>query len=220
MGMCACGSENLYLVFEYAENGSLSDCLHYEMAYPSSSFSRTVGLLSWKLRVQIALDVASGLEHLHNYTNPSLVHKDVKSSNILLDENFRAKVANFGMVRSASTSSPMQMTKHIVGTQGYMAPEYLEHGMVTTKIDVFSFGRVLLELLSGREATFTNALGGLCLLSETIFEILQDDDDDVWRGCKPGWMLAFRMRTLGRLPVTLPNWPRAVWTLIRLAVLI
>lgn len=150
VGMCASPNENLYLVYEYAENGSLSDCLHHQTAYPDSSVSRSVGLLSWRRRVQIALDVACGLEYLHNYTKPSLVHKDVKSSNILLDQQFRAKVTNFGMAKSSHGGA--MMTSNIVGTQGYMAPEYLEHGMVTTRADVFSFGVVLLELLSGREA--------------------------------------------------------------------
>jgi serine/threonine protein kinase len=150
VGMCANPNEKLYLVYEYAENGSLSDCLHHQTAYPDSSFSRTVGLISWRRRLQIALDVACGLEYLHNYTKPSLVHKDVKSSNILLDQQFRAKVTNFGMAKSSYEGA--MMTSNIVGTQGYMAPEYLEHGMVTTRADVFSFGVVLLELLSGREA--------------------------------------------------------------------
>ena len=176
-----CGTidaENLYLVYEYAENGSLSDCLHYQMAYPNSSFSRSVGLLSWKLRVQVALDVATGLEYLHNYTNPSLVHKDVKSSNILLDKNFRAKVANFGMAKCAEQDAPGPiMTEHIVGTQGYMAPEYLEHGLVTTKADVFSFGVVLLEILSGREAmTINEATGQFSPLSVTISYVLSGEE--------------------------------------------
>jgi serine/threonine protein kinase len=178
VGLCSSNSESLYLVYEYAENGSLSDCLHYQIAYPSSSFSRSVGLLSWKVRVQIALDVATGLEYLHNYTNPSLVHKDVKSSNILLDRNFRAKVANFGMAKSAEQDAPGPiMTEHIVGTHGYMAPEYLEHGLVTTKADVFSFGVVLLELLSGREPMVVNtATGQVTPLSATIFEVLSGGD--------------------------------------------
>lgn len=137
------------MVFEYAENGSLSDCLHSEVAHPTSTYSRSTGLLSWTKRVQIALDIASGLEYIHNYTNPSFVHKDVKSSNILLDADWHAKVANFGMAKSSS--GPM-LTNHIVGTQGYMAPEFLEHGLVTTKADVFSFGVVLLELITGEEA--------------------------------------------------------------------
>lgn len=178
--MCASRSESLYLVYEYAENGSLSDCLHYQIAYPDSSFSRTVGLLSWKLRVQIALDVSSGLEYLHNYTKPSLVHKDVKSSNILLDRQFRAKVANFGMAKSAEKDSPGPIiTQHIVGTQGYMAPEYLDHGMVTTRADVFSFGVVLLEILSGREAITSDGVGEFKYLSATIFDVMDGGEDQM-----------------------------------------
>ncbi|XP_024381282.1 protein LYK5 isoform X2 [Physcomitrium patens] len=181
VGMCARDSdgrsENLYIVYEYAENGSLSDCLHHQMAYPTSNFSRSVGLLIWNTRMQIAVDIASGLEYLHNYTNPSLVHKDVKSSNILLDKNFRAKVANFGMAKPADSGEPGPlMTEHIVGTQGYMAPEYLEHGLVSTKADVFSFGVVLLELLSGREAICNDGGGEFTMLSATISNVLSGDD--------------------------------------------
>ncbi|CAM6039530.1 unnamed protein product [Sphagnum compactum] len=148
VGMCVSSSEHLYLVFEYAENGSLSDCLHnYKETELTANFSQSVAFLPWTRRIQIALDVASGLDYIHNYTNPSFVHKDVKSSNILLDRQFRAKVANFGMAKTRPT-----LTKDIVGTQGYMAPEYLAHGLVTPKADVFAFGVVLLEILSGKEA--------------------------------------------------------------------
>ena len=176
--MCATRSElNLYLVYEYAENGSLSDCLHHQISYPSSSFSRCVELLSWKLRVQIALDVASGLEYLHNYTNPSLVHKDVKSSSILLDGQFRAKVANFGLAKITEPGQGDIMTEHIEGTQGYMAPEYLEHGLITNRTDVFSFGVVLLEMLSGREAVFCSdgEAEQITYLSTMIFDVLSGD---------------------------------------------
>jgi serine/threonine protein kinase len=99
------------------------------------------------------LDVASSLDYIHNYTNPSFVHRDVKSSNILLDGNFRAKLTTFRMAKSTNGSrTTPTLTKDIVGTQGYMAPEYLEHGLVTPKADVFAFGVVLLEILSGKEA--------------------------------------------------------------------
>jgi serine/threonine protein kinase len=110
------------------------------------------------------LDVASGLDYIHNYANPSFVHKDVKSSNILIDGNFRAKLANFGMAKSTDDGSnpgvgtPVMLTRHIVGTQGYMAPEYLEHGLVTAKGDVYAFGVVLLEILSGKEAMVSRQL--------------------------------------------------------------
>lgn len=153
VGLCVGGSENLYLVYEYAKHGSLNDCLRNQAAIGRTTFSQSAAYLPWCSRVRIALDVASGLEYIHNYTNPSFVHKDVKTSNILLDENFRAKVANFGMAKSAASADagPL-LTRHITGTQGYMAPEYLEHGLVTVKADVYAFGVVVLEILSGKEA--------------------------------------------------------------------
>ena len=153
VGMCVGGSEQLYLVYEYAENGSLNDCLSNQAAIGRDRFTQSAAYLPWTARVRIALDVASGLEYIHNYTNPSFVHKDVKSSNILLDGQFRAKLANFGMAKSAASEGegPL-LTRHIAGTQGYMAPEYLEHGLVTVKADVFAYGVVLLEILSGKEA--------------------------------------------------------------------
>ncbi|KAJ9556670.1 hypothetical protein OSB04_011284 [Centaurea solstitialis] len=129
---------NCYLVYEYLENGSLYTQLH------QSNMEK----LNWKTRLRIAVDVANGLQYIHEHTRPRVVHKDVKSSNILLDANMRAKIANFGLAKSGCNA----ITMHIVGTQGYIAPEYLSDGVVSTKMDVFSFGVVLLELISGREA--------------------------------------------------------------------
>ncbi|CAK9206525.1 unnamed protein product [Sphagnum troendelagicum] len=176
VGMCVSSSEHLYLVFEYAENGSLSDCLHnYKETELTANFSQSVAFLPWTRRIQIALDVASGLDYIHNYTNPSFVHKDVKSSNILLDRQFRAKVANFGMAKSANGSGGG-------GAGGYMAPEYLEHGLVTPKADVFAFGVVLLEILSGKEAMMRlvegveNGAGKARPLSSQIDEVLEGDN--------------------------------------------
>lgn len=138
-GFCIDAEEgNCYLVYEYAENGSLHSWLHEEKSEK----------LSWKTRLRIAIDVANGLQYIHEHTRPKVVHKDIKSSNILLDSNMRAKIANFGLAKSGCNA----ITMHIVGTQGYIAPEYLSDGVVSTKMDVFSFGVVLLELISGREA--------------------------------------------------------------------
>lgn len=129
---------NCYLVYEYVENGSLYSWLHENQNEK----------LSWKTRLNIAADVANGLQYIHEHTRPRVVHKDIKSGNILLDSNMRAKIANFGLAKSGRNA----ITMHIVGTQGYIAPEYLTDGVVSTKMDVFSFGVVLLELLSGKEA--------------------------------------------------------------------
>ncbi|KAL9262566.1 Serine/threonine receptor-like kinase NFP-like protein [Drosera capensis] len=127
-----------YLVYEYIENGSLYSWLH----------EGKKGSLNWKTRLRIAIDVANSLQYIHEHTRPQVVHKDIKSSNILIDAKMRAKIANFGLAKSGCNA----ITMHIVGTQGYMAPEYLADGAVSTKLDVFSFGVVLLELISGREA--------------------------------------------------------------------
>ncbi|PIA31553.1 hypothetical protein AQUCO_04900093v1, partial [Aquilegia coerulea] len=131
---------NCYLVYEYVENGSLHSWLHKERL--------NMKKLDWKTRLRIAIDVANGLQYIHEHTRPKVVHKDIKTSNILLDGNMRAKIANFGLAKSGCNA----ITMHIVGTQGYIAPEYLADGIVTTKMDVFSFGVVLLELITGREA--------------------------------------------------------------------
>eukprot|EP01018_Ginkgo_biloba_P020205 Gb_20450 [translate_table: standard] len=152
-GICISSEGQSFLVYEYVENGSLNSWLRNPTSVqkkPASSSS-----LTWKTRLQIALDVANGLQYIHEHTTPSVVHKDIKSSNILLDREFRAKLANFGMAKSGINA----LTKHIVGTQGYMAPEYLADGLVTPKLDVFAFGVVLLELISGKEAILRQ--GGL-----------------------------------------------------------
>lgn len=138
-GFCIDPAEtNCYLVYEYVENGSLYSWLHEGKNEK----------LNWVTRLRIAIDIANGLLYIHEHTRPKVVHKDIKSSNILLDSNMRAKIANFGLAKSGMNA----ITMHIVGTQGYISPEYLADGIVSTKMDVFSFGVVLLELISGKEA--------------------------------------------------------------------
>lgn len=164
-----------YLVYEYADKGSLSDWL---LPHPKN---KDYTPLDWKQRVQIAYDVADALNYLHNFANPTFIHSNLKSSNILLDGNgMRAKVANFGLARSMDRDA---MTRHVVGTYGYMAPEYIESGLITPKLDVFAFGVVMLELLSGREPIANeerkNEEGDddrMVVLSESIEVVLGGDD--------------------------------------------
>ncbi|CAM6110804.1 unnamed protein product [Calypogeia fissa] len=174
VGLCVKETEHLYLVYEFAENGSLSDCLHTDALSRNKLSTKSSSYLSWTMRVQIALDAASGLEYIHDYASPSYVHKDVKSSNILLDRSFQAKIANFAMAKSGGGND--MMTRHIAGTYGYMAPEYLNHGLVTTKADVFAFGVVLLELLSGEEAISEGTGGEERCLYSAIRPILESAD--------------------------------------------
>ncbi|KAF6151176.1 hypothetical protein GIB67_037384 [Kingdonia uniflora] len=113
----AAGGDSLFLVYEYAHNGALSDHLH-------SPIMKGYASLSLARRVQIALDAAKGLEYIHMYTKPFYVHRDIKTSNILLDSNFRAKIADFGLVKLLECSPEIEAaTSKIVGTFGYLAPE-------------------------------------------------------------------------------------------------
>ncbi|KAJ7239550.1 hypothetical protein O6H91_Y440800 [Diphasiastrum complanatum] len=138
--------EELFLVYEYAENKSVSDRLHDPM-------NKGFVPLTWIIRVQIALDAARGLEYIHDHTKSHYVHRDVKTSNILLDKNFRAKVADFGLSKLVEqTGDGESCVTRVVGTFGYLAPEYLRDGQATSKSDVYAFGVVLFELITGQQA--------------------------------------------------------------------
>lgn len=157
-----------YLVYEYAANGPLCDWI-----FSSNSDGRSV--LSWTQRIQILLDVATGLNYLHGFTAPPHVHKDIKSSNILLESDFRAKIANFGLARSAEgEEGEFALTKHIIGTRGYMAPEYLENGFVSTKLDVYAFGVLMLETVTGKEVALYEEEN--MHLSDALNAVLGEDD--------------------------------------------
>ncbi|CAD6229879.1 unnamed protein product [Miscanthus lutarioriparius] len=142
----AASKDELFLVYEYSQNGLLKNHLHDPESKGCSS-------LSWIFRVQIALDAARGLEYIHEHTKDHYVHRDIKSSNILLDGSLRAKISDFGLAKLVVKSSDAEasVTK-VVGTFGYLAPEYLRDGLATTKSDVYAFGVVLFELISGKEA--------------------------------------------------------------------
>lgn len=139
-----------FLVFEYMKNGSLLEWINNKKIKKSTK--------TLPLRIQIALDIANGLLYLHNFAKPAYVHKNINSEHILLDNNLRAKISNLGSakaaVESASTSSNAR-TRMVVGTKGYMAPEYLNKGIVTPKIDVYGFGVVLLEIITGKDVLGT-----------------------------------------------------------------
>ncbi|KAL4566144.1 hypothetical protein LXL04_030254 [Taraxacum kok-saghyz] len=124
------------LVYEYMPNGSLWDALHNGKC-----------ALDWPTRHQIAVGVAKGLAYLHHDLVPSIIHRDVKSTNILLDRNFQPKVADFGLAKVLNDSN----TTIIAGTYGYIAPEYAYSSKATTKCDVYSFGVVLMELITGKK---------------------------------------------------------------------
>lgn len=142
----AASDAELFLIYEYAQKGSLRSHLH-------DSQNKGHTPLSWIMRVQIALDAARGLEYIHEHTKTHYVHRDIKTSNILLDSSFRAKISDFGLAKLVGKTGEGEATAtKVVGTYGYLAPEYLSDGLATTKSDVYAFGVVLFEIISGKEA--------------------------------------------------------------------
>ncbi|KAI5071013.1 hypothetical protein GOP47_0013264 [Adiantum capillus-veneris] len=140
IGYCA-DQDHRLLVYEYMPKGSLQEHLYLDGKSPN---------LDWGRRMRIALDAARGLEYLHELVNPPVIHRDFKTSNVLLDDNFNAKVSDFGLAKLGSDKINGLVSTRVLGTQGYVAPEYALTGHLTTKSDVYSFGVVLLELLTGR----------------------------------------------------------------------
>ncbi|KAL5984677.1 Phytosulfokine receptor 1 [Asimina triloba] len=139
-GYCRYGTDRL-LIYSYMENGSLDYWLHEKMDGSS--------LLGWETRLRIAQGAARGLAYLHQSCQPHILHRDIKPSNILLDEKFDAHLADFGLAR-LMLSAETHVSTDLVGTLGYIPPEYSQASVATFKGDVYSFGVVLLELLTGK----------------------------------------------------------------------
>ncbi|OEL13014.1 Receptor-like protein kinase [Dichanthelium oligosanthes] len=148
IGYCKDG-QHMALVYEYMSEGTL----HEHITAGNGSNRRC---LTWRQRLQMALESAQGLEYLHKGCNPPLIHRDVKATNILLNEKLEAKIADFGLSKAFDHNNGIQVAPNpnslVVGTLGYIDPEYYKTNNTTTKSDVYSFGVVLLQLVSGRPA--------------------------------------------------------------------
>jgi serine/threonine protein kinase len=107
--------------------------------------------LDWSKRFNICVGIAHGLAYLHEELQPCIIHRDIKAANILLDKNLNAKIADFGTARLFPDDVTQVLTQKIVGTRGYLSPEYATCGHLTQKLDVYSFGVLLLEIVSGRK---------------------------------------------------------------------
>jgi serine/threonine protein kinase len=155
IGFCEENDERL-LVYEYMSNGSLHDHLHDKNNVEKNSSIMN----SWKMRIKVALDAARGIEYLHNYAVPPIIHRDIKSSNILIDSNWNARVSDFGLsLIWQETEQELMSNIKAVGTVGYIDPEYYVSNVLTTKSDVYGLGVVMLELLTGKKAVFKNEDG-------------------------------------------------------------
>ncbi|GLT91421.1 hypothetical protein SLE2022_093090 [Rubroshorea leprosula] len=147
LGYCVDGSFRA-LAYEYAPNGSLHDILHGKKG---DKEAKPGPVLSWAQRVKIAVGAARGLEYLHEKAQPRVIHRNVKSSNILLFDEDVAKIADFDLSNLAPDAAPRLHSTRVLGTFGYHAPEYAMTGAMSSKSDIYSFGVVLLELLTGRK---------------------------------------------------------------------
>ncbi|XP_031251375.1 receptor-like cytoplasmic kinase 176 isoform X1 [Pistacia vera] len=143
--------EHRLLVYEFMPRGSMENHLFRR----GSHFQP----FSWSLRMKIALGAAKGLAFLHS-AEPKVIYRDFKASNILLDSNYNAKLSDFGLARDGPIGDKSHVSTRVMGTYGYAAPEYLATGHLTAKSDIYSFGVVLLEMLSGRRAIDKNRPSG------------------------------------------------------------
>lgn len=141
LGYCIEGTHRM-LVYEYVNNGNLEQWLHGAM--------RHHGYLTWEARMKVLLGTAKALAYLHEAIEPKVVHRDIKSSNILLDDDFNAKISDFGLAKMLMAGKS-HITTRVMGTFGYVAPEYANSGLLNEKSDVYSFGVVILEAITGRD---------------------------------------------------------------------
>ncbi|KAJ8530171.1 hypothetical protein K7X08_037006 [Anisodus acutangulus] len=140
LGYCSEGAHRI-LIYEYIDNGNLEQWLHGDVG--------TVSPLTWEIRMKIAIGTARGLAYLHEGLEPKVVHRDVKSSNILLDRKWNPKVSDFGLAKLLG-SEKSYVTTRVMGTFGYVSPDYASTGMLNEGSDVYSFGVMLMEIITGR----------------------------------------------------------------------
>ncbi|CAI0552055.1 unnamed protein product [Linum tenue] len=141
LGYCIEGTHRM-LIYEYVNNGNLEQWLHGAMSHH--------GYLTWEARMKVLLGTAKALAYLHEAIEPKVVHRDIKSGNILIDDDFNAKVSDFGLAKLLGAGKS-HVTTRVMGTFGYVAPEYANSGLLNEKSDVYSFGVVVLEAITGRD---------------------------------------------------------------------
>ncbi|KAG2241336.1 hypothetical protein Bca52824_096679 [Brassica carinata] len=151
----------LHFVLEYAPHGSLASLL-----FGSSEEE----CLDWKKRYKVALGVADGLSYLHNDCPRRIIHRDIKASNILLSQDYEAQISDFGLAKWLPENWPHHIVFPIEGTFGYLAPEYFMHGIVDEKTDVFAFGVLLLEIITGRRAVDTASRQSIVMWAKPLLE--------------------------------------------------
>ncbi|KAG0565247.1 hypothetical protein KC19_8G176000 [Ceratodon purpureus] len=164
---CCLHKDQRWLLYEYVENYDIAQVL----------FDHKDGLfLNWSQRLNICLGVAHGLHYLHALSQPSIIHRDIKASNVLLDTTFNAKIADFGLALLFPDEQSHVTTTHVAGSRGYLAPEYATMGQVSAKTDVYSFGVLMLEIISGRRNIDFNLPRDKIYLSKWAWKLHIEDN--------------------------------------------
>ncbi|KAK3415631.1 hypothetical protein EUGRSUZ_J02691 [Eucalyptus grandis] len=158
--------ENMALIYEFMFHGNVQQ--HLSAQNPN--------VLSWSQRLQIAIDAAQGLEYLHNGCRPPIVHRDLKTPNILLNKNMQAKIADFGLSKAFATEHDSHISTHVAGTFGYLDPEFYTSGNLSKKSDVYSFGVVLFELITGRLAIMRSPEGSSMHILHWVTPLIERGD--------------------------------------------
>ncbi|XP_064945573.1 putative serine/threonine-protein kinase isoform X2 [Musa acuminata AAA Group] len=165
IGCCVQDSSRI-LVYEHMENGSLDrTLLGMNIGKPTK--------LSWNIRSAICIGTARGLAYLHEDLEPPIVHRDIKASNILLDSNFDPKIGDFGLAK-LFPDNVTHISTRVAGTTGYLAPEYALQGQLTKKADVYSFGVLVIEIISGRSISKSYLSGMNQFLLERTWQLFQE----------------------------------------------
>jgi serine/threonine protein kinase len=167
IGCCVEGVHRI-LVYEYLDNNSL------DIALLSNSPKSKRMELDWQKRAVICISTAVGLAFLHDEADPHIVHRDIKASNILLDEKFHPKIGDFGLAK-LFPDNVTHLSTRVAGTVGYLAPEYALLGQLTKKADVYSFGVLMLEIISGRSSSKAAFGDDLLLLVEWTWKLREED---------------------------------------------
>ncbi|KAH8948910.1 hypothetical protein BDL97_10G002400 [Sphagnum fallax] len=159
------GANKRFLVYEFVDNNNLAETIFENKGGHN---------VDWPMRKNICLGVARGLTYLHEDAQPRIIHRDIKAPNILLDKHFNAKIADFGLARLFPDAKTHISTFHIAGTMGYVAPEYASRGQLSEKVDVFSFGVLVLEIVSGRKNIEPNLNEDQAYLLEWVWKLYEE----------------------------------------------
>ncbi|XP_034683385.1 receptor-like protein kinase HSL1 [Vitis riparia] len=210
---CISNESSSLLVYEYMEKQSLDRWLHGKKQRTTSMTSSVHNfVLDWPTRLQIAIGAAKGLCHMHENCSAPIIHRDVKSSNILLDAEFKAKIADFGLAKMLVKQGEPNTMSGVAGSYGYIAPEYAYTTKVNEKIDVYSFGVVLLELVTGREPNSEDE--HMCLVEwawdqfregKTIEEVMDEEIKEQCERAQVTTLFSLGLMCTTRSPSTRPT---------------